>query len=265
MAFSLNYSFVMIILVASIFTVLYAAMPSDFFLNQADYNPNLINAEVREEFKATDLAVYSSYAQDTAFVGYSSIRDAPDAPQWATSITNRFIEVWWDNEYIPDVGSIGLKFEIRDTEKRNFIIDYYVNLETCRIYTNESEIGIHFARENLTPYENDTQLYLTAKGKYVSTSIILKANGTDTLGEAWDTGNLGYSITYEIDFDAMKPSAWQLIGQLITFQSPDFGVPGLIGDLISYVIGLVFWLATALIAYTIITKLIPTISGGLDN
>ncbi len=267
MAFSLNYAFVVIIAIVGIFAVLYAAMPIELFLNQADYIPNLVNQEVKETFEATDLAVYSSFAQDTMIYDYSSIGDAPAPPQWETTLTNRYLEVWWGEEYIPDVGSIGKTFEIRDTEKRSFIIDYFVMLEwtTLTIEDDGTYVGPWLSRDNIESYGSQNNLTLSAVGEYLSASIILRANGTDTLLEGWDNGILGYDLTYELDFEAMKPSAFLLLAQLITFQSPEFGIPGLFGEIISYVFGIAFWAAVALIAYTVVTKLIPTVQGGLEN
>jgi hypothetical protein len=269
LAFSLNYAFVVIVAIVGIFAVLYAAMPLELFLHQADYIPNLVNQEVKANFEATDLTVYSSFAQDTMIYDYSSIGDAPDPPQWETTLTNRYIEVWWGDEYIPDVGSIGKTFEVRDTEKRNFIIDYFVRLEWLDLTIDDSagidHVGVFLNRASIEPYGSQNNLTLSATGEYLSASLILRANNTDTLLEGWDDGTLGYDLTYELDFEAMKPSAFLLLAQLITFQSPEFGIPGLFGEIISYVFGIAFWAAVALIAYTVVTKLIPTIQGGLEN
>ena len=95
--------------------------------------------------------------------------------------------------------------------------------------------------------------------------IILKGNGTDTLGDSWDAGVLDYSLNYEIDFEAMKPSAFLLIGQLLTFNNPDFGIPGLFGEIVGYAVSLGIWALIIIISYTVITKLIPTIQGGVEN
>jgi hypothetical protein len=95
--------------------------------------------------------------------------------------------------------------------------------------------------------------------------LIIKANGTDTLSESIDNGVLLYSITWEIDFDAMKPNVFMLLAQMLTFQSPDWGIPGLLGEILSYIIGLGFWATIILIVYAAITKLLPTASGGLEN
>ena len=252
------------------FTVLYAAMPSDLFLNQPEYQVVTQEREVMERFEATDLAVYSSAGQDTMLFEYSSIVDAPDPPQWETQLERRFLEVWWGAEEIPDVGYIGDMFEVRDTEEREFIITYYVRLEWCYLRIIEeddtiTDVGNFFSRDVLAPYGALNNISLTATGEYLSASIILRAETGHTLIQDWDAGTLAYDITYELDFAAMKPNAFMLIASLLSFQAPEFGIPGLFGEIISYVFGLAIWAVIAIVAYTIITKLIPTIQGGIEN
>lgn len=242
-------------------------MPTDYFLNQSGIgNPNLVNQEVRDRFEATDLAVYSSFATDTAVYTYSSISDGPSPPNWVTSISNRYLEIWWAPETIqgPDI-FLGKTLEVRDTEKRSFITDYYVMLDMCKLTVEGQQVGVYLVNSTVATYGQGQNMTVTAKGSYLSASVIFRANGTDTVYEGWAAGTLQYDISFEISFDAMKPSAWMLIGQLVTFQAPDFGIPGLFGDILSYALGLGFWIAIALIAYTIITKLIPTIQGGIEN
>ena len=84
------------ILTIGMFAVIYAAMPSDFFENQAEYAIDYQeNLEVREEFNALDITAYTSFGNDTMEYPYTSYSDAPDAPQWVTAIAGRIIEVWW--------------------------------------------------------------------------------------------------------------------------------------------------------------------------
>lgn len=249
-------------------------MPNDFFENQSEYNLEYAaKKELMEEFEASDLTVYSSIETDSMPYGYSSIEDAPGAPQWETAVAHRFIEVWWSDYGGAFPGDTG-DLEIRDVEQRWFIVPYYTLLERCNLYVDgvllehEDNGGNTYSwlnRDDLTPYEDSYNLSITARGSVLSASMILKAVGNYTLGESWDNGELQYSLSYEIDFDAMKPSAFTLIGQLVTFQNPDFGIPGVFGTILTYIIALSIWACIILLAYTIITKLIPTIQGGVEN
>lgn len=264
----LNHAFVTIVVVLSMFAVLYAAMPTDYFLYQGEYQTNIVNKEVEERFEATDLVVYSSFANDTMVFDYSSLNDAPDAPQWTTALTDRYLEVWWGDEYIPDASiTLPKTFEMRDTEKRNFIIDYYVMLEWCDlIFENGTNAGAFLMQDMLGDYGDAQNMTLQAKGSYLSASIILRGNGTSTIDEAWTDGTMAYDITYEIDFEAMKPNAFMLVAKLLTFNSPEFGLPdNFFGEIITYGISITIWIIIAIIAYTVVTKLIPTVQGGIQN
>lgn len=243
-------------------------MPSDFFINQADYEVLYQEAaEIEAEFEATDLLTYSSFANDSMVYDYSSIFDADDAPQWTTAVPNRYVEVWWGLYVIPDVGTLGPAIQVLDTEEREFLgYKYYVALEPCRLTVNDEYIGIFLLDTQFkTDYGSQYNVTVKAVGSYVSANLIIKANGTDTLSESIDNGVLLYSITWEIDFDAMKPNVFMLLAQMLTFQSPDWGIPGLLGEILSYIIGLGFWATIILIVYAAITKLLPTASGGLEN
>jgi hypothetical protein len=264
----LTRSFVAIIVILSLFTVIYAAMPTDYFLYQDAYQGNIVNQEVQERFEATDLVVYSSFANDTMVFDYSSINDAPGAPQWKTALDNRYLEVWWGDEVIPDASiTLPKTFEIRDTEKRNFIIDYYVMLERCTLYfENGTSAGAFLMQNILGSYGDALNMTLRVKGSYLSASIILRGNGTQTINEAWTAGTMAYDITYEIDFEAMKPNAFMLLAQILTFNSPDFGLPdNFFSEILTYGISLTLWVIIAILAYTLVTRLIPTVQGGLEN
>lgn len=59
----------------------------------------------------------------------------------------------------------------------------------------------------------------------------------------------------------MKPSAWTLLAQILTFQSPDLGIPGIGGTILSYILGAGIWASIVLLIFAAVTSVIPTISG----
>ena len=262
MAFSLNHAFIFIIVMFSVFGVLYGAMNIEFFSPTGFSGVNEVESIIVEEFKAMDMVVYSSQGSDNMTLGYTSITDGPSPPNWNTTIENRYLEVWWDNYYVPDVGTVGVVFQIRDTERRSFLgIPYYVAVELLDITIEGEHIGPYFLRSHLLPYGGFTQVKIEAKGTYLKASIILKANGTDTLIQSWDNNVLEYVISYEIDFNAMKPSTWQLVGRLLTFQEIDLGLPGELNRILCYIIGVGVSVCVALLILALVTSVIPLISG----
>jgi hypothetical protein len=95
--------------------------------------------------------------------------------------------------------------------------------------------------------------------------VVLNWNSSWNLEQSWDNQHLRVLGSYDIDWDAMKPSAWNLLTSLITFQNPALGIPGDFGSILTYVIGLAFWTTTAIIIYTVVTRLFPTIQGGIED
>ena len=243
-------------------------MPSDFFVNQAEYN--LIyqsNPEIIERFSAVGLARYAQYDADNMTYPYQSLYDAPDAPQWETIVSNRFFDVSWKFFEFPSIGVEGIAF--RDLETWVIIEGVWEGFtvkEWLDVYCEGQQISLPFGIITRTVIEDnwltEQNVTLNIQGNYISADIIL--SGDPTILEGYDAEELIYSINYEIDFDAMKPDAWSLIAQLITFQNPDFGLPDEL-NVITYGFSLAIWVVVAIIAYTIITKLIPTISGGVEG
>ena len=248
----------------SLFAFLYHEMPTDFFLNQDEYNLTFQDSqEARADFNATDLEVYDSFGNDSMAFEYTSLDNVPS--EFETSISDRYVEVWWGYERSTFPPYVYPAFEIRDTSIGWFGIRT-LN-ERALLIVNGQEIGTYLTAEKIDSYglSDLENLTISTQATYISTSIILHALENETIGESFDNGELGYSISYEIDFEAMKPSAWMLIGQLITFQAPNFGLPTIIEQIVSYTFSLGVWIVVALIAYTIITKLIPTIQGGVEG
>ena len=113
---------------------------------------------------------------------------------------------------------------------------------------------------------NENASYFTMECEHLTMNFVVHTyNSSWTLSESWDNGYLTVLASYEIDFDAMKPSAFTLIGQLITFKNPDFGLPGILGEIFNYSFGVAFWIIIAIIIYTLVTRLVPTIQGGIEN
>lgn len=240
-------------------------MPDQFFDYQAEYNPAVqSDPAIEAQFSMLDLARYDTFRSDNMTTGYTSIEDAPDPPQWNTSILDRYLEVTWELEdFVYNFQLNAITF--RDTELGDFFgLPLRTVKEYLTIYYQDESLGTHLWEDvvELTfgELENVT---LSMRGTYISADVILSGNGLN-LSDAWNNNSIGYLINYGIDFSAMKPDAWSLIAQLLTFQDPDFGLPEEL-EAITYPISLAIWIVVAIIAYTIITKLLPTIQGGVED
>ena len=113
---------------------------------------------------------------------------------------------------------------------------------------------------------NDNASQFEAYCEHVTINfVVLNTGDYADLETSFANGDLSVLTSYDINFEAMQPSAFTLLSQLITFQNPDFGIENDFGDLIEYGMGLGFWICFALLAFTLITRMIPTIQGGLED
>lgn len=265
--FSLNYAFVFLVILIGAFAVLFAAIPSDFFNNQEEFTGVIQDdPAVRSRFQALDLLLYESFGNDSMYAfEYSSIDDGPDPPDWETQVADRYLEVWWG--YDPTAG-FAETLEVRDTVKNNFLglYEYFTWVDKATLSVEGVSYGEGFTYAELTAdFNSETEIVIQAHGDFIDANIILKGNASETVAQSWYNRNLHYSINYEIDFEAMKPSAWTLIGQLLTFQAPDLGIPDPAGSIFSYLLGLGMWIVIAIIAFALVTSVIPTISGWVSG
>lgn len=91
--------------------------------------------------------------------------------------------------------------------------------------------------------------------------FILPYNSSWTLSESWDNGYLKFMSSYEVDWSETGASMWHIMLQLLTFQNPDLGIPGIGGLILSAGVGGALWASVALLVFALITSVIPFVSG----
>jgi len=91
--------------------------------------------------------------------------------------------------------------------------------------------------------------------------FILTYNQSWTLEESWDNGKLKLYTSYDIDWTATGTSMWHVMMQLLSFQNPNLGIPGIGGTILSHGVALALWACIALLAFAFITSVIPFIRG----
>ena len=275
MGFSLNHAFVFLVVFVSVFAILYTGINTEFFVNQPAFELEYKNAIVlKESFEANDLILYSLSGFDNMTYAYSSLYDHPSFPQFNVSAIDRYLEVWWS------AGDYGVpQIQIRDvsrtwwggwgyTEKcvwktvdnipllSNGVPRDFISEETGEY------LGTPYVYTDLSDNWNGEASIFYASSSRIQVSIMfLPTNSSKTITEAWNDDEISYVLSYEINFDAMKPDAWSLVTQLVTFQTVDLGMPEEPNTIFSYLIGVAIWAVTALLIFALITSVIPTISG----
>lgn len=258
-----------------LFGFLVGLMPSEFFTNQPDYSaPTNQNRIVITYLSANNLTVYSQ-----TFVADLTYPDGYAYNQSGLPDDHR-VEIFWDDdgtillEYpklyfrhaFPGVlGNLWLDHGPMEIQE-----PYYTLMgepeHDYTLYPNfHSNKGIDRTQLLRLCSDGNSSYFVTSDGVITQNFVVMNPGTYESLAAAWDDGNLTVLSSYEMDFEAMKPNAFSLIAQLVTFQNPDFGIPGMFGEILTTGLSLAFWIVIAIIIYSVITGLIPTIRGGVES
>jgi hypothetical protein len=262
-----------------LFGFLVGLMPSDFFLNQSDYDvPTSRNQFTVSYLTANNLTVYSQT--------FSTTLNYPDYYYNQSGLPDDHrVEVFWE-----DQGTALIPYPVLYFKHAfpgvlgNLWLDYaYLEVQEPYLTTMGEKSPEGQALEDLSLLDlpvsasiDKTQLlrlsnngnssyFIVSDGVVTQNFVVMNPGNYSSLETAYDAGILTILSSYEIDFELMKPNAFNLIAQLVTFQNPDFGIPGMFGEIITTGFSIAFWIVIAIIIYTVVTRLIPTIQGGIEN
>jgi hypothetical protein len=262
----LNGTFVFIFIFLGVFAVLIAFMPSDFLIYQTDYiMPTTQDQEVVSYFDANNITVYTyTWSFDIYYPdGYAYNQSGLE--------NGHRIEVFWKN-----VAGI-LPYEVLEFRHAypSPLGDWWLFFNRMKVQEpyltkmgemenpDPNYLGYRIDKTQLIRLSsNDNSSYfIVSDGTITQNFIVLNPGSYANLSDAWNAGHLHVLSSFEIDFDAMKPSAWTLLTQVLTFQNPDLGIPGDAGAIISYIIGAGIWAAIILLIFAAVTAVVPTIPG----
>lgn len=271
MAFSMNKMFIGVFLFLGFFAFLLGTIPNAFFVNTSGYSgASAQDKEVIEYFDAHGMTVYN----------YTLRLDNSSEPFLHYGESQKFgfglpedqkIEFWWDF-YVGGTPKAQFQFvslQVRHTSPGLFSwwTNYHI-LEIDEPYYAKS--GMLFPNgnglskeglENLWVDEYDAS-YFECSCDHIDVKIFVFPYMENlTIGQSWDAHYLGIMTSYSVDWEAMKPSAWNLLTNLLLFQNPQIGLEGLGGEIIAYILGLSLWGCIAILAFAIVTSLVPFISG----
>lgn len=249
--------------VLGVFAFLIGTMPSLLFEFQLEYDPPTTqDKEVVDYFTAANITLYeNTWAFNITLGTMEALEDTPATGHqvefhWIDSLLSEYINLRHAEPFIFEEWLVSHPLPL--TQQYQLIADtdgMHQNLERYQLL-------------NLEYNNDDNSSYWECRCAHLEINFLVFNYNTTAyadLGASWDAGYLSVYSSYEIDFEGMRPSAFTLIAQLVTFQDPDFGIPGEFGDFLNYGFGLAFWITTAIIIFTIITRLIPTIQGGTEN
>jgi hypothetical protein len=249
-----------------IFASLIGLMPAAFYQYQPDYVlPTTRDQAVVDYFSANNITIYtSSWSGNLIYpVVISNTSGLPEGQS---------VELHWESLTAVDMSGnlvTGKALQFRHVMPGSILWIFpspFPDVEAMTVDELPSNFySVISADWFQSLIRNDVVTIHVRCSHILLSAVFLSKDNETTVMQSWNDGEMKVLVSYGIDWDAMKPSAWGLITQLVTFQKPSLGIPGDFGAFLSYAFGLGFWIVTAIIIYTILTRLIPTLQGGIEG
>jgi len=246
---NLNKMFVFIFVFFLVFAALLVTMTPEFI--QLGIESSVQDKEVKDYFDARDVTVYNqTYLLNLTY-------PCTEGLDWGLPEGQK-LEFWWN---------YGM-FELRHLTRHwtGWWWDWHV-LRIQQPYARIANVGAAYGTLNkeqllLLFDESYNASYCEYACDHISVKLFfVTANESWTLEESWDNGELRLFSSYDIDWTKSGKSMWFVMGQLLAFQNPQLGIPGVGGTILSVGFGGALWACIAILFYALITSVIPFISG----
>jgi len=246
--------------VIGFFTLMFAAIPPLFFA--ASYESSMgYDSEIAEVFALANVTTYATLGGDNMTYDYTSLDDAPNPPDWELPTSGEYFEVWW-GQYL----TYPIHLECRHTRQ---VFWWWEHHEFNYYDADHNPITDFFITGDTLLNEWDSSInasYLELECGHVVANILYSYNQSvhSDIKDAFDSGDidaLGYYISYEPDWNATSISALTVLGQLMTFQSPNLGFSGLLNTIMNGVIAIPIYVMTAIAIIKLVQSVIPFLTG----
>jgi len=251
---NLNKMFVSIFVFFGFFTVLLVTMPTEF--QELGVESQIQDKEVAAFFNAQNVTMYNYTLPINLTYG--------EAQSFSFGLPEgQKLEFWWDLEWYYGMGDIKM-LELRHLSWSWWWWAYH-ELHVLEPFSNlvfDSEVGLRKS-DLLALWDEDANASYCEFGcDHLNVKLfILTYDQSWTLEESWDNGKLKLFTSYQIDWTKTGTNMWAILMQLLTFQNPQLGFPGVGGTILSVGVGLALWGSIAVLAFAFITAVIPFISG----
>ena len=235
-------------------------MPSAFLENQAVWSPTYYRTDeqVCDFFNAHNITVYDSQA--------SGGLDYPEHDTISGGLpAGTQLDVWWDYLTVGHMGVQALGISYETQHWFGGLFEYWTYE---RLHYTSLKAGVE--RGDLivkTMLEDDFQTvvngtaYSARCNSGVQVTILYTGNET-TIGDSWDAGELNYMLSWELNATASATNMFTLLGQILTFQAPNLGVPSVFGDILNAMIAIPIYATCGYLIYKLIAGIAPWLSGG---
>jgi len=231
-------------------------MPTEFIILGVE--ASVQDKEVVDYFNAHDVIVYN-YTASFNLTYEEEHEEDYGLPE------DQKLEFWWNDEEYYGIGNIEM-FELRHLTKVWLGWWYaYHELEVIQPYASlvfDPEVGL--TKDDVIALWDDeaNHAYCEFQCDHLAVKVfIMSANASWTIEESWDNEILNVYVSWNIDWDETGISMWHIMGQLLAWQAPALGIPGVGGLILSRLISLAMWASIGILFFAIITAIIPFIPG----
>lgn len=251
---------IMIILFGTLamFAILMQTMPAEFYY-AASYPES--DQQIIKTFTLANVTIYNSLGTDNMTHPYSSLEDGPDPPDWEViEMPDHYLEVWWSEiwgDRILELRHAWLAYG-----------GYYYNWEILKIsYVNGTRVrwggyvDMIRKQELLAAWDTSKNYSIFNIGGAITSNILLTPMPGKTIGEGWDDGDLGYSVTYEWNANATAFNIFNIVGGLFTFNAIDLHIGGIGGTIMNACFNIPLTAALYFVIIKITLAIIPFIPG----
>lgn len=248
---NLNSMFVGIFVFLGLFAILLVTMPTEF--KQLGIDADVMDKEACSYFDEHNVTMYNNTATINLQYGVSNKSD----------FGGEIYEFWWDYEthFTRDM------LEVRHLTDELWGWWYgwhYLVMPESDWSRTTLGTGIGIDRDGLLELfdEDYNATVATFACEHINFNLyIVTANQSWTLEESWDNKKLKIFTSYEIDWTKTGTNMWRVMFQLLTYQNPDLGIPGIGGMILSHAVSLTLTASILLLSFALITSVIPFIRG----
>lgn len=229
-----------------------ALIPSEFFVASKDY----IQYEIPEYFTQEDIQHIKHFLNYTTPFGDQVLFDF----NLADNPTNQKITVMWLGPPTQEES-----FWFAWTTWDMWLGPFYMQTISSMWITNSitgQRTNVVTKANLISAYDADynTSIFYPVQSEGLTAKVwVYDSNRTrNDISVAWDEHELGMGIGFGFEDYETKLSAWDIVGRLMTFQSPEiFGATGEIATALNLIIGIPLWAAVAVCIYLLIMEVVP--------
>lgn len=245
-----------------VFALLFGTMTAAFYANQGIYTASAgATKTIASSLDLANVTIYSQAGSDNMTFPYSSYHDHPSAPKFQVGLpAGQYLEVYW-----------GFYGNARALEFRHTTEVWWgLTFIRMNIYTKAGGPLGKYLLEHPLSYQHLTDnwdadanasIFYTYTPIAASYLIQYDQAKYSSISDAWSSGELGYTISYELDINATQMNVWGILGSLLVFNAPALGMTGIGGYVLNMLIAIPTYIMSAILFVKSTLAIIPFIQG----